>query len=86
MFAQGDKFHPFAAPIMTTILDTLDIELMKVGAKLFEGKNNYKTYCYKPSNEGVYNERELIRCELLENTLYTASFFPEKELCTKGYW
>ena len=82
VFAQGDKFHPFAAPIMTTILDVLDIELMKVGAKLFEGKNNYKTYCYKPSNEGVYN-REIIRCELVENTLYTASFFPEKSYVLK---
>jgi len=82
VFAQGEKFHPFAAPIMTTILDTLDIELMKKGAKLFEGKNNYKTYCYKPTNEGVY-ERELICCELLENILYTASFFPEKSYVLK---
>jgi len=82
VFAQGDKFHPFAAPIMTTILEVLDIELMKEGARLFEGKNNYKTYCYKPSNEGVYY-RELIRCELVENTLYTASFFPEKSYVLK---
>ena len=35
VFAQGAKFHPFAAPIMTTILDALDIELMKEGAQLF---------------------------------------------------
>ena len=34
LFAQGDKFHPFCAPLMTTILDSLDIELMKKGAKL----------------------------------------------------
>ena len=34
VFAQGAKFHPFAAPIMTTILDALDIELMKEGAQL----------------------------------------------------
>jgi tRNA pseudouridine38-40 synthase len=67
---------------MTTILEALDIELMKEGAKLFEGTNNYKTYCYKPSNEGVYN-REIIRCELVENTLYTASFFPEKSYVLK---
>ena len=57
VFAQGAKFHPFAAPIMTTILDSLDIELMKEGAQLFEGQNNYKTYCYKPTNEGVYRSR-----------------------------
>ena len=82
VFAQGSKFHPFAAPIMTTILDALDIELMQEGARLFEGKHNYKTYCYKPSNEGVYN-RELMGCELVENTLYTASFFPEKSYVLK---
>jgi tRNA pseudouridine38-40 synthase len=82
VFAQGDKFHPFAAPIMTTILEALDIELMKEGAKLFEGKNNYKTYCYKPSAEGVFN-RELKRCELVENTLYTANFFPDKSYVLK---
>ena len=62
VFAQGEKFHPFAAPILTTILEPLDIDLMKEGALLFEGKNNYKTYCYKPTNEGVY-DRELIGCE-----------------------
>ena len=77
VFAQGAKFHPFAAPIMTTILDLLDIELMKEGARLFEGQNNYKTYCYKPSNDGVFN-REIICCELIENSLYTANFFPKK--------
>ena len=82
VFAQGEKFHPFAAPILTTILEPLDIDLMKEGALLFEGKNNYKTYCYKPTNEGVY-DRELIGCELIENTLYTASFFPKKSYVLK---
>ena len=82
VFAHGGKFHPFAAPILTTILEPLDIELMKQGAQLFQGKNNYKTYCYKPTNDGVYN-RELIGCELIENTLYTASFFPKKSYVLK---
>ena len=77
VFAEGAKFHPFAATIMTTILDPLDIELMKVGAQLFEGQNNYRTYCYKPSDEGVFN-RELICCEIIENSVYKANFFPEK--------
>jgi tRNA pseudouridine38-40 synthase len=62
---------------MTTILDELDIELMKEGAKLFEGKNYLKTYCYKPTDNGVYT-REIMLCELVENTLYTANYFPEK--------
>lgn len=82
VFAQGDKFHPFAAPIMTTILEVLDIELMKEGAQLFEGQNNYRTYCYKPSDEGVFN-RELISCEIIENSVYKANFFPEKSYILK---
>ena len=82
VFAEGAKFHPFASPIMTTILDPLNIQLMKEGAQLFEGQNNYKTYCYKPSDEGVFN-REIIYCKLIENSIYTANFFPEKSYILK---
>ena len=77
LFAHSEKCHPFCAPIMTTILDELDIELMKEGAKLFEGENYLKTYCYKPTDNGIYT-REIMLCELVENTLYTANYFPEK--------
>jgi tRNA pseudouridine38-40 synthase len=77
LFTSGEKCHPFCASILTTILDDLDIELMKQGAKLFEGKHNFKTYCYRVSHEGLYI-RTIDVCELQENTIYTASFFPEK--------
>ncbi|TYA58970.1 tRNA pseudouridine synthase A [Formosa maritima] len=77
VFAHGQKHHPFCAPIMTTILEELDIEIMKQGAKLFEGLHNFKTYCYKATDNGVY-EREIITCEIVENTMFTANFFPEK--------
>ena len=77
LFAFGDKFHPFCAPILTTILDDLDLDLMKQGAKLFEGEHYLRAYCYKPTGNGVYN-REILQCELVENTIYTANFFPEK--------
>ena len=77
LFTYGEKCHPFCASILTTILDDLDIELMKQGAKLFEGKHNFKSYCYRVSNEGLYN-RTIELCELKENDLYTANFFPEK--------
>lgn len=77
LFAFGDKFHPFCAPILTTILDDLDIELMKKGAKLFEGEHYLKTYCYKPTENGIYN-REILTCEIVENDIYTANFFPKK--------
>ncbi|MDO6759453.1 tRNA pseudouridine(38-40) synthase TruA [Tamlana sp. 2_MG-2023] len=77
LFAFGEKCHPFCAPIMTTILDDLDIELMKEGAKLFQGEHYVKTYCYKPTDNGIYN-REILTCEIVENTIYTANYFPKK--------
>ena len=76
LFAFGEKCHPFCAPIMTTILDDLDIEIMKEGAKFFEGEHYFKSYCYKPTDNGIYN-REILLCELVENTIYTANYFPE---------
>ncbi len=76
LFTYGEKCHPFCAPIMTTILDDLDIELMKKGAKLFEGEHYVKSYCYKPSDNGIYN-REIVLCELIDNTTYTANYFPK---------
>ena len=77
LFTYGEKCHPFCAPIMTTILDVLDIELMQQGAKLFEGENYLKSYCYKPTDKGIYT-REILTCELVENTIYTANYFPKK--------
>ena len=77
LFSYGQKNHPFCAPIMTTILDALDIEVMKEGAKLFQGKHNFKTYCYKATDHGIYN-RDIVLCELVANTEFSASFFPEK--------
>ncbi|WP_194767528.1 tRNA pseudouridine synthase A [Tamlana sp. I1] len=77
LFAFGEKCHPFCAPIMTTILDDLDIELMKKGAKLFEGEHFVRSYCYKPTDNGIYT-REILTCEIVENTIYTANYFPEK--------
>ena len=77
LFAHGQKNHPFCASIMTTILDKLDIELMKQGAKLFQGKHNFKTFCFRTTDNGIYN-REILTCELIENNEFTANFFPEQ--------
>ncbi|MBT8394034.1 MAG: tRNA pseudouridine(38-40) synthase TruA [Bacteroidia bacterium] len=77
LFSEGSKNHPFCAPILTTFLDDLNIEIMKKGAKLFQGKHNFKTYCYKATENGVHN-RNIDLCELVENKLFTANFFPEK--------
>jgi len=77
LFSYGQKNHPFCAPILTTILEELDIKAMRKGAKLFQGKHNFKTYCYKATNNGIYN-REILLCELVNNNLFTANFFPKK--------
>ena len=77
VFAFGDKFHPFCAPIMTTILVDLDIAKMQEAAKLFEGEHYLKSYCYKATDNGIYN-REITVCEIVENNLFTANFFPKQ--------
>ncbi len=82
VFAFGNKFHPFCAPILTTIREDLDIELMKKGAKLFEGTHNFKSYCYKATDNGIYN-RTILTCELIDNNEFTANFFPEKSYILK---
>jgi len=76
LFSKGQKNHPFCAPIMTTILDGLDIELMKKGAKLFQGTHNFKAYCFRATDNGIFN-REIITCELIENSIFKANFFPK---------
>lgn len=76
LFTEGQKNHPFCASMISTILEPLDIELMKQGALLFQGLHNFKPYCYKPSEHGVF-VREIELCEIVENNLFTANFFPE---------
>ncbi|HZJ36277.1 MAG TPA: tRNA pseudouridine(38-40) synthase TruA, partial [Gillisia sp.] len=76
LFSFGEKNHPFCAPLMATIQDDLDIDLMKAGAKLFEGSRNFKNYCVAPSENTVF-ERIIIKSEITENQVYTANFFPK---------
>ncbi|MEO9966564.1 MAG: tRNA pseudouridine(38-40) synthase TruA [Reichenbachiella sp.] len=77
LFSFGAKNHPFAAPFITYIQQDLDIELMKEGAILFQGKHNFREYCYKP-NEGTQFEREIMTSEISENDVLTANFFPDQ--------
>lgn len=82
LFSEGEKTHPFCAPFMLGVLENLDIELMKKGAKLFEGIHSFQRYAYKPSENTVF-EREIVSCEIAENTELTASFFPKKSYAFK---
>lgn len=76
-FSFGKKFHPFAAPIMTCFYEDLDLTLMQKGAQLFKGKHWFKHYCTKPTEFANYN-REILVSEIVENTIYSANFFPAK--------
>lgn len=76
LFAYDEKAHPFSAPFVCTLPQTLDIELMKQGAKLFEGDHYFGAYCKKP-NERTQINRSVEVSEIKENTILTASFFPK---------
>ena len=76
LFAHNEKPHPFSASIIHTELKKLDIELMKTGAKLFEGEHNFKKYCTKPA-PGTRFIRTIDQCEIKINNLYSANFFPK---------
>ncbi|WP_179334843.1 tRNA pseudouridine(38-40) synthase TruA [Winogradskyella costae] len=82
VFSEGQKNHPFCAPILTTILEPLNVDLMKQGAKLFEGHHNFKTYCYRATDKGQYI-RTIEYSEIVDNDIYTANFFPEKSYVLK---
>ena len=75
LFAHGEKAHPFSAPFITTIPEVLDIEMIRKGARLFEGTHEFRAYCKKPK-EGTLTTRTVDYCQLQENDFYTASFFP----------
>ncbi len=77
LFAFGEKPHPFSAPLITTFLEDLDLELMKKGALLFQGKHNFKKYCTKPSQHTQF-EREILLSTIQDNDLYQANFFPKQ--------
>ncbi|WP_111682615.1 tRNA pseudouridine synthase A [Winogradskyella tangerina] len=77
LFSEGKKNHPFCAPILTTILEPLDVDIMKIGAKLFEGTHNFRAYCYKATENGEYT-RTIDYCEIVDNDIYQANFFPDQ--------
>lgn len=77
LFAYGEKAHPFSASLVSTFPGDLDIDLMKQGAKLYEGTHNFKAYCASPKENQQFT-REILLSEIVENTEYTASFFPKE--------
>lgn len=81
-FSFGEKNHPFAAPFMSGLQESLNIDLMKSGAKLFEGEHYFHKYCTKPSAQTIF-KRRIDSCEIVENDVITASFFPQNSYVLK---
>lgn len=81
-FSFGEKNHPFAAPFMVNISEDLNIQMMMIAAKLFQGEHYFHKYCTKPSEHTVF-KRVIDSCEIVENSILTASFFPEKSYILK---
>lgn len=82
LFSYGEKYHPFSAPYMAFQKAQLDIELMKKGAKLYEGTHDFRKYCSQPSPNAIF-ERTIDFCEITVNDLYTANFFPKESYMLK---
>lgn len=76
LFSYGEKYHPFCAPFMANFQEELDIELMKKGARMFEGTHNFRNYCVRVSEKSTF-ERTILKSGIETNRLYTANFFPE---------
>ena len=81
-FSHGTKNHPFSAALLVGFLDTLDIGLMKKGAKLFEGTHYFHKYCTQPSEHKVF-KRDILSCVIEKNDILTANFFPETSYVLK---
>ncbi|MGB0896273.1 MAG: tRNA pseudouridine(38-40) synthase TruA [Flavobacteriaceae bacterium] len=77
VFTYNEKVHPFAAPFMVAFPEVLDIALMQEAAKLFEGTHDFRNYTYKPTPT-THTIGTITTCELVENTVYQANFFPKK--------
>ena len=88
LFSFGEKAHPMSAAIMSFVQSDLNIELMQEGAQLFMGKHNFSTFVTKPKPNTNFN-REILISEIVPNTKYTASFFPEQsfiyKISSKGF-
>ncbi|HEY9116869.1 MAG TPA: tRNA pseudouridine(38-40) synthase TruA [Roseivirga sp.] len=76
LFAFGQKANPFSSPFMTTLMDELDLDLMKEGASMFEGEHDFRAYSKKPKAE-TQTIRTIELAQIVPNNFLTASFFPE---------
>lgn len=77
LFSFGEKNHPFCAPFIANIIEDLDIELMQKAARLFEGPHDFSTFTAR-IQENSLSKRTIELCEIRENDILKANFFPKK--------
>ncbi|WP_041633203.1 tRNA pseudouridine(38-40) synthase TruA [Maribacter sp. HTCC2170] len=77
LFSYGSKNHPYSSPFITNVLDELDLELMKKAASLYVGTHDLSVYTVKAQNN-AHKKRTITSCEIIENKILQANFFPEK--------
>ncbi len=82
LFSSGAKNHPFCAPFITGLPDKLDIDLMKKGARLFEGTHDFRAYTGSPSSNKNFL-RTISSSVITSNNLLQANFFPEESYALK---
>lgn len=75
LFSFGEKNHPFCAPFMASIPADLNLGIMQKAASLYEGTHCFKAYTVKSPKKTNY-VRTIKHCQLAENTLLKANFFP----------
>lgn len=75
LFSKEEKFHPFCAPLLIQMPTSIDVEVMKMGAKSFEGKHDFFSYTFRPKPTTDTNG-EIYLCEIVKNEVYEANFFP----------
>lgn len=76
LFSYGTKNHPFAAPFITNIFETLNIDLMKKAARLFEGEHDFSSYTARLQQHTIA-VRTIDSCEIKNNNILSANFFPD---------
>ncbi|SNR47324.1 tRNA pseudouridine38-40 synthase [Maribacter sedimenticola] len=81
-FSFGTKNHPFSAPFITNYIEPLNLDLMKEGATLFQGKHDFSVFTTadKTKHKKI---RTITSCSIIKNTLLEANFFPDNSYILK---
>lgn len=80
-FSNEPKAHPFSAPFLANIADSMDVELMREAASIFIGEHDFRKFTVKDAPENT--TRTVTHCEIVDNDHFQASFFPDRTYLLK---